>query len=182
MFLSGAKIEWCDGLGVFRLNVEFSEQRLPDPLYATYQYDVTGEGDQSAVSAIFASAIRGNVGENKQEDEDELGFVVHSRALKQDVFNVASYYPFGLMTNNRANIVVVQDYKDGVVRKNELQSFSFLSAKNLPDAAKYVAGVVHPDGYPLNEHFMNDNVGFRVSKISKREFRTASDFLNVIIR
>ena len=173
LFMSGARVRYCNGLGILGIDIEFSEPAKEGNRYASYEYDVSREGDE--ILAIFASTVRRNVGENKHEDEKELGFVVPSEAFESDILNILSYNPFGLMGKNSAKIVI-QDFKEQFVNNKNLQSFSFLSAKNLPAAADYVAGVVHPDGYPVNDNFMDDNnsmdndIGFKITKISKREF------------
>ena len=166
LFMSSTRVLSCTGLGIYGMELEYSQQLQGGRRYATYEYDVSREGDE--VTAIFASTVRGSVGENIQEDMGELGFVVPD-PIFTNVFNVESYYPFGIFERSTPKIVI-QNFKDKSVNSEELQSFSFLSGKNLPAQADYIAGVVHPDGYPLNEIFSDDDIGFRVSQLSRREF------------
>lgn len=166
LFLSGARVLFCNGLGIYGMELEYSAQAKGGRTSATYEYDISREDED--ISAIFASTVRGSVGENEQEDMKELGFAVPDEIF-ENVFNVESYFPFGIFEKNGGKIVI-QDFKDKLVKSEELQSFSFLSGKNLPAQADYIAGVVHPDGYPLNEKFSDNDIGFRVSQLSRREF------------
>lgn len=162
-FLTGAGVRECQGLGIFGMYLQFSAPREGGSRFASYEYDVSREGDD--ISAIFATPVRGSIGKNTEEDENELGFAIGSK------FNVISYYPFGIFDRFKAKISI-QDFADtgdGVVK--ELQSFSFLSGKNLPANADYVAGVVHPDGYAVNENFSDDDISFEISQSSAREYR-----------
>lgn len=163
--MSGARVRSCDGLGMINIDLLF-EDAYTEEKGARYEYDLSREGD--AALAIFASPVRGAIGENKLEEEEKLGFSIPSR--KGEVMNVMSYYPFGLWEITKSKFII-QDFKDSEINKNELQKFSFLSAENLPAEAAYIAGIVHPDGYPVNQSFEDNNIGFRVKMDDERNFR-----------
>jgi hypothetical protein len=132
------------------------------PSKALTLYNAIWEGSQTVVSAFFVTILSGDTVSNLL-DED-------SRPLDSEKVLNGIYHPFGVLslTNPSAATFAIADFRETNIR-NSLESFCFLSADNLPDEADFIAGVVHPRGYPLNEIFGLEN-GYRVKKNSDNEF------------
>lgn len=156
-------------MGLVNMEVEFADPNFDGNSRDSFEYDMSREGNR--ISAVFASSVRGSVGKNRKEDQEEVGFSIYSPSAEKDIFNVMSNYPFGYFQDGSPNTkVLVEDFKQKGLKSNDLQSISFLSAVNLPDEADYVVGIVHPDGYAVNDEFQDDEVGFEVEQIDGSEF------------
>ncbi len=168
VYMRGIRVRYCsdNGIGLIGMDLEFAEPSGVGSPFSSYEYELSREGDQ--IAGVFATAIRSNVGKNRQEDRQQVGFSIFSASAKKDIFNVMGNYPFGFFEEDKAT-VLVQNFKGSEFKRNELQSFSFLSAENLP-VEEYVVGVVHPDGYAVNDNFRGEDVGFEVEQITGSKF------------
>ena len=173
-FMRGVKVRYCsetknNGIGLFGIDVEYAPpQGSGVNPFQSNEYSIPSEGGR--IAAIFATPIRQNIGRNRMEDKNQVGFSIYSPSAEKDIFNVMSNIPFGFFQDSRAK-VLVQDFKQGVFKRDEMQSFSFLSATNLPDEAEYVVGIVHPDGTVVNDEFRDEDVGFEIEQINEERLK-----------
>jgi hypothetical protein len=145
------------GMRLYYVNIEANR----GPSKQLILYNAIWEGSETVVSAFFVTMLTGDTVSNPEEDS---GVLDYKKVLD------GIYHPFALLslTNPSAATFGLADFRTANIRQS-LESFCFLSADNLPDEADFVAGVVHPRGYPINKIFGLEH-GYRVKKANRNEF------------
>jgi len=135
-----------------------SSEDVPDE-NRFHRYNFLWDGSEVHESAVFLTLIRDNISPNFDEDTREI------EVYNSDRYPSGIQIPFGLrILPGQATAAIF-----GVTDPKNLNSFSYLAADNLPANTTYKAGVIHPQGYPINKVHGTD-IGFEISQDNDREF------------
>ena len=131
-------------------------ETMTGPKHQVFLYNAIWETSDNAGTAFFVTMLRGSVVPHIKEDTMEL---VDTEMVKNGI-----YHPFGLLSlkDPSTTAFAIVDFNDKRI-ENLLESLAVLAADNLPNEANFVAGVVYPLGYPVNEIFGLDN-GYEVEQ------------------
>lgn len=124
-----------------------------------FRYNVLWDGSDLFGSALLLTLIRDNISPNQQEDLGELGLVTDDFTPK------GIRIPFGLSLDpGKATAAIF-----GATGVEDLTSFSYLAADDIPVNDMYRVGVIHPQGYATNRIFKN-KVSFSIRQRNDQEF------------
>lgn len=125
------------------------------PTSPIYYYKAYWDLYSSENSPIFATPIRGKVSPHASES-GQLSF---TNTKGQLTLESTSFYTY--MDDPTRPKIAVTDFKNDM-EETDLTSFSFLVASGLSNSKTMIAGIVHPDGYPIHTSF-DQEVGFEIA-------------------
>jgi hypothetical protein len=169
-------IDGKDDTGIEGLQVTYEEAVLPNPEDPTkagpsvdiVTYTATWKTKIDRPTPIFVQTIRGDVGKNKEEEENQFGFT--ERTEGNFKLNYVNNVPFGVSPDfSSAGTIGMTNFGKSLQESN-LQSFSFLSVDNMDEnEGKLLGGVVHHTGLIASQR-PGVAAGFQVEKIAAHEF------------
>jgi hypothetical protein len=124
-----------------------------------FRYNVLWDGSDLFGSALFLTLIRDNISPNTQEDFSELGLV--NDKFSPDALRIP--FAFSLEPGKATAAIFGSKVID------ELASFSYLAADDIPVNDMYRAGVIHPQGYATNRIFAS-KPSFHIRQENDQEF------------
>lgn len=156
-----------------------------------HRYDFTWNGLGDEVSALFTTLIRENLSPSEQ-DREQWGRLELFKG-ENDNFAVETsgselLAPVAMFQGDqsRALVAILKSpiyFKQGQnvtapfnqeIQVENLQSFTFLTADNIPARENYKVGVIHPQGYAINRVFGTD-IGFQISQANEQEYTITFD-------
>ena len=131
--------------------------------HAIFTRRIVAESPNGIPVVPFATTIRGNVSPHAGEDA-EAGL---TEGIESGEFLPFSFFrPRDDLTNPT---VAIMDFQDSILSASSLDAFSFLALRNPPSNINVIAGVVHPQGYPVNDLF-GSTLGFDIEMTTNTEF------------
>mmetsp|Transcript_13680 Transcript_13680/g.39224 ORF Transcript_13680/g.39224 Transcript_13680/m.39224 type:complete len:1023 (-) Transcript_13680:163-3231(-) len=159
----GAGADSKDDQGITGVTLHLSSLESSGADHAIFTRKIVAESPNGIPVVPFATIIRGNVAPHAVEDA-EAGL---TEGIESGEFLPFSFYrPRDDVTNPT---VAIMDFQDSILSASSLDAFSFLALRNPPNNLNVIAGVVHPQGYPVNDIF-GSTLGFDIEMNNNNDF------------